>query len=510
MSRTNTSHRYRLLLGWSLLAGCAILAALWFSADRQAAGQDRGTPAADNGVAKAESLSRAFRSAAKQVMPTVVTIRTKVKPQTPRSSQAPGPRENPFKGTPFEDFFDEFENHPGFRMPDRSPRQGLGSGVVIDPKGVVLTNNHVVEGADEVLVELGDGRQLKATDIHTDPQTDLAVLRIEVDEALPAARLGDSDKLEIGDWVIAVGNPFELELTVSAGIISAKGRALSAGRRANFLQTDAAINPGNSGGPLVNLAGEVVGINTAIASNTGTYNGIGFAIPANLAKWVTSQLIEKGTVQRAYLGVAIAELDSQVAAQLGVDVRRGVLVNEVYPDTPAARAGIKAGDVILRFSGHPVSNPRELQAAVERAPTDSRQDVDVIREGKRQTLQVVLKALPEDFGLAARPRSMPSDSDTETYASDDLGLEVGELTETLAKKLGYDNVKGVLIVEVDPAGLAAGAGIDEGMVILRVGQQSVASLADFRKAMKSVSLEQGVLLLVRTPQGNRFVVLQST
>ena len=219
-------------------------------------------------------------------------IRTVTRPQPAAEDQADNtqPRENPFKGTPFEDFFrDEL---PGFRgMPRVPQRQGLGSGVIIDPSGIILTNNHVIDGADEVIVELADGREFRANDVRTDPQTDLAVLRIKVDEPLPAAQLGDSAAMDIGDWVLAIGCPFELDLTVSAGIISGKGRALAAGRRANFLQTDAAINPGNSGGPLVNLDGEVVGINTAIASSTGTYQGVGFAIPSDLAKWVMAQLI---------------------------------------------------------------------------------------------------------------------------------------------------------------------------------------------------------------------------
>jgi len=510
MNRKPIAGNYRWVLAGALFAATVLLGVLWLETDHQAVGQDRAAPAVDNGVAKAESLSRAFRSAAKQVLPTVVTVRASVKPKVIEGPRGRGDlRENPFEGTPFEDFFRDFEDVPGFRFPERIPRrEGLGSGVIIDPKGVILTNNHVVEEADEVWIKLADGRELKATDIRTDKETDLAVLRIEVDEPLPAARLGNSDALEIGDWVIAVGNPFELEQTVSAGIISGKGRSIAAGRRANFLQTDAAINPGNSGGPLVNLSGEVIGINTAIASRTGVYNGIGFAIPSNLAKWVTAQLIDKGKVERAYLGVAITELDNRVAEQLGVDPRRGVLVSEVFPDSPAAKAGFKAGDVILSFAGQAVSNPRELQALVERSPAGSQQKAEVIRNGKRETLGVVVKPLPEDFAAAARPgRVTPG---APSHRNEDLGLEVGELTDELAKKLGYEGFQGVLITEVDPAGLAAGAGLDEGMLILRVGRTPVASIDDFQKAMKGASLKQGVLLLVRTPEGNRFVVIQSS
>ena len=214
--------------------------------------------------------------------------------------------------------------------------RGSGTGFIVGRNGLLLTNNHVVEGADQVTVELSDGREFKAATIETDPESDLAVVKLADAKDLPTAKLGNSDKLEIGDWVIAIGNPFELETTVSAGIISGKGRELGSIRRAQFLQTDAAINPGNSGGPLINLEGEVVGINTAIASNSGGYQGIGFAIPANLARWVTDQLIAKGKVERAYIGVQMGPLDARMASKLGVKDRAGVLVNDVVPGSPAA------------------------------------------------------------------------------------------------------------------------------------------------------------------------------
>jgi serine protease Do len=510
MNRKRVTGNYRWLFAGTFFAMAVALGWLWLQPGHLAVGQDRTLPAADSGLAKAESLSRAFRGAAKQVLPTVVTIRATSRPKTIENSRSPGgSRENPFKGTPFEDFFRDFEDTPGFRMPNQMPRrEGLGSGVIIDSQGVILTNNHVVEGADEVMVKLADGREVKATDIRTDKETDLAVLRIQVDESLPAARLGDSDALEIGDWVIAVGNPFELEQTVSAGIISGKGRSIAAGRRANFLQTDAAINPGNSGGPLVNLRGEVIGINTAIASRTGVYSGIGFAIPSNLARWVTKQLIDKGEVERAYLGVSITELNGRIAEQLGVDPRKGVLISEVFPDSPAAKAGFEAGDIILSFAGEPVSSPRELQALVERSQAGSEQRAEIVRSGKRQTLGVVVKPLPKDFGMAARPGGLTPKAPT--HKSENLGLEVGELTAELAKKLGFEGFQGVVITEVEPNGVAAEAGLDEGMLILRVGQKSVTSIDEFEKAVKGASLKEGVLLLVRTSQGNRFVVLQGS
>ncbi len=477
---------------------------------RGATGQDQfPSAAADrNGVEKAQSLSRAFRAAAKRVIPTVVKIKTTVKSVRGEENRVPG--ENPFKDTPFEDFFRD--DVPGFRLHPRIPqRRGIGSGVIVDPGGIILTNNHVVEGADEVLVELADGRQFKATDIKNDEQTDLAVLRIPA-KGLPAAALGDSDAMEIGDWVIAVGNPFELEVSVSAGIISGKGRPLAAAQRTNFLQTDAAINPGNSGGPLVNLDGQVIGINTAIASSTGGYQGVGFAIPINLAKWVTGQLVKSGSVQRAYLGVGIGEINARVARALGIEHNRGVLVSEVLPNTPAAAAGFREGDVILSFAGRKVNGPRQLQEIVERSPVGSKQKVEILRDRKRQTLTVVVRPLPGD--LAAPSRSSrgndPGTDDSPAYYNKELGLGIGDLTAPLAERLGYKGFSGVLVTQVERDGMAALAGIREGMLILRVGRKPVGSVEQFKAALKGKSLEKGILLLVRIENGNRFVVLQKS
>lgn len=504
MKRIDAIRRHRWWIALGLLATVGMVAA----ATQGLSSADEKQVADPAAVAQARELSRAFRGAALRVQPTVVKIQTLVKAKRVDSLKAPLREENPFKGTPFEDFFDD--DWPGFRFRQFvPPRKGVGSGVIIDSKGTILTNNHVVAGADEVLIELPDGRQFKGTDIKTDEQTDLAVVQVRAKEPLPAAVLGNSDELEIGDWVLAVGNPFELDGTVSAGILSGKGRALRAGKRTDFLQTDAAINPGNSGGPLVNLEGKVVGINTAIASSTGGYQGVGFAIPINVAKWVTAQLVEKGTVERAYLGVGITEIDGQLAEQLGVPRGKGVVVSEVFPNTPAASAGFEVGDVIVSFAGRPVSNPRELQAIVERASAGSKQIAKILRDGKPRTLSVVVKPLPGDFGLASG-RADRAPGQGPGFRSDPLGLEVGELTEPVAEQLGYEGFSGVLITDVDVDGLAAQAGLAEGMLILRVGNKPVKSVDDFKSALKDMSLEDGVLLLVRTSAGNRFVVLKSS
>jgi len=521
-------HRHRWLAVGSLIVVVGLGSTLW----RGAIGQDRpgaGLPvlqAAETDiptvvdpevVAHAKSLSRAFRAVAKAVQPTVVKITTSTKPQRngPQRSGSPRntPQGNPFKGTPFEDFFGD-QDMPGFqfRHPQVPRRQsGVGSGVIIDPKGIILTNNHVVDGAGEVTIDLPDGRQYKAVEIKTDEQTDLAVVMIKPDEPLPAATMGDSDRMEIGDWVLAIGNQFELEGTVTAGIISAKGRSLASSQRAELLQTDAAINPGNSGGPLVNLDGHVIGISTAIASTTGGYQGVGFAIPINLAKWVTAQLIESGQVRRAYLGVQISEIDSQLATKLGVRPGEGVVVAEIFPDTPAADAGFEIGDIIRTFAGHPVTNPRELQEAVERSQPGTKQRVDIVRNRKPDTLSVVVKPLPKDFGMAGGPSlGQGRTEDASGYTNDDLGLDVGDLTEELAEQLGYEGFSGVVITGVDIDGIAAEAGISEGMLVLKVGSKVVKSVADFKAAMKGESLKEGILLLIRAKDSNRFIVLQKS
>ncbi len=470
-------------------------------------------PADKETKAHANALSRAFRKAAEVAMPSVVTVRSKIKAKVVKRELRgrQGPQDNPFKGTPFEDFFGgDREGFHNFQFPSQQPREGMGSGVIIDKAGIVLTNNHVVAGADEVIVHLADGREYKGYDIKTDDQTDLAVVRIKATDDLPVAAMGDSDNLEIGDWVIAVGNPFELEQTVSAGIISGKGRELGSIRRAKFLQTVAAINPGNSGGPLVNLDGEVVGINTAIATNTGSFNGIGFAVPVNLAKWVIPQLVKEGKVQRAYLGVAIGEISKELAEQFGVERNSGVLVSEVFPGSPAAEAGLKVGDVIKSFAGSAVHNPRELQELVERTTLGTKSKLEVLRDGKSIEVQVASKSLPKDFGRLASDEGSSSDeeSDPALVESAELGLDVTDLTADQAEQLGFQGLSGALVAKADPNGAAFAQGVRPGMLILKVGKQEIKSATEFEAAVKKESLKDGILLLVRTKAGNRFVVLQ--
>jgi len=470
--------------------------------------------AADDSLATAQALvhanalSTAFRNAAEIATPSVVVVRSAVKPKEVRG-RGPAGRGNPFKGTPFEGMFPdglpeglEF-NLPEGRMPGRS---GVGSGVIVSDDGLVITNNHVVEGADEVVVELADGREFKAAEIKTDPDSDLAVVKLEDARGLPVAKLGDSDKLSIGDWVIAIGNPFELETTVSAGIISGKGRELGSIRRAQFLQTDAAINPGNSGGPLVNLAGEVVGINTAIASSSGGYQGIGFAIPVNLAKWVTGQLIDKGTVERAFIGVQMGPLDRRMAEKLNVKDRKGVLVSDVVPDSPAAAAGVQPLDVITGFDGRAIEGPRALQEVVERSEIGRPHTLTVFRDGKSVTLKINVKPLPGELASARPPRGPEPEAGEETFYSESFGIEVREKGGVAED--AYPDHEGVLVDRVDADGLAAEAGIGPGMLVRKVGRTPVTNIAEFAAAIEQESAAEGVVLQIRTPRGNSVVLLK--
>ncbi len=377
---------------------CLALAAPW-GVGVPLSAQDDMTVAINN----ARGLSRAFRQAAETALPSVVMLITRSKPESIRGDG---------------DLRRLLEN-PRFRgllpdpLPGESPegqaesptiKTGVGSGVIIDASGIILTNNHVVQGADEIVARLENGLELKVLDVKTDPMSELAIVRIKPDPGQPlqAARLGESEPLQIGDWVIAIGNPFELEATVSAGIISGKGRGIDKVRRGKLLQTDAAINPGNSGGPLVDLEGQVVGINTAIASMSGGYQGIGFAIPIDRAKWIAQELLTQGRVRRASLGIGIEELSTEAALKLKLPSRAGVFVREVLPGSPADAAGLKINDVIVEFAGQRTPGPRDLQDLVEQKPIGSQQSVKVMRDGTPVTVSVTLQELKED-ALRRRP-----------------------------------------------------------------------------------------------------------
>ena len=417
---------------------------------------------------------------------------------------------NPFEGTPFERFFKDAPMGKGYRfqMPpmERQPMAGIGSGVIIDPSGVILTNNHVVAGNGEVTVRLYDGREYKASKVYADPKTDIAVVQIQGAKDLVSAKLGDSDKMAVGDWVLALGEPFGLESSVTAGIISALHRGIGIASRENFLQTDAAMNPGNSGGPLVNLDGEVIGINTAISSRTGGNDGIGFAVPINMAKWVANQLEHGGKVHRAYLGVGIQPVTAALASQFNVKPREGLVVTEVYPNTPASKAGLKSGDVILEYAGATVSSPQELQTAVEQSKIGQPQPMTIIRDGSRMQLSFTPQEQPGNFGVAGR--SMRESPDAQISQLDKLGLEIGTLKAPVAEQLGMRGVEGVVITNVRSGSPAERAGLEGGMVITQVNRHPVKTVDEATKAMEPQGTSHSLLLLVRTAEGSRFIVVQ--
>ncbi len=339
-------------------------------------------------VSAAEPGARpdSFAAIVEAVKPAVVNI------STTQAARGQGPR----GADPFREFL---ERYFGESLPREEPRQSLGSGLIVEPDGYVLTNNHVVENASKIMVRLSDEEEYEARVVGRDPRTDLALLKIQARRRFPAVKLGDSDGLRVGDWVLAIGNPFGLEQTVTAGVVSAKGRVIGAGPYDDFIQTDAAINPGNSGGPLFNTRGEVVGVNTAIFSQTGGSVGIGFAIPINLAKELVPQLKAKGRVSRGWLGVAIASVTPDVAKKLNLQTRAGALVAEVVQRGPAALAGIRAGDLIVGFDGKRIERANDLPRLAAKASAGSQVEVQVLRAGKEITLRVKLGELPEE-----RPR----------------------------------------------------------------------------------------------------------
>lgn len=471
---------------------------------------------------QANTLSDAFRNSADKVLPAVVSIRNEVQPKLAKADRGERSESRTQRGArpqlpkgfgeldPFlKRFFEEIPEGGGVFEAPQGPRLSSGSGVIIDPSGIILTNNHVVAGGGKITVRLHDGREFTASDVKTDPNTDLAIVRIKAGASLPTAALGNSDRMRIGDWVLAIGQPFGLENTVTKGIVSAMGRAVGITRYDEFIQTDAAINPGNSGGPLVNLQGEVIGINTAINSSSGGFQGVGFAIPVNLAKWVSTQLVKEGKVHRAYLGVGIQKIDQSIASQLELPSQHGALVTEVQPDSPAAKAGFQPQDVIVEFGGSKISSPGQLTGVVSRSPINSNQKVEVLRSGKHVNLTVNLREMPTNYGeKAVRPTESEGEG-TETKHYDKLGLQVGPLTSDVAKQLGISGMSGVVITAVEDGSPADKAGLAPSQVITQVGRKSVKSVAEFEAEAKNASPEKGVLLLVRSAESSRFVVLKS-
>lgn len=459
-------------------------------------------------VQSTEGFAYAFRDVAKKTLPSIVSIRTLSKAHTVETGGTGG------GGLDEMMLPDIFKSDPRlqelFRNQGRGGRRnvpaqrGMGSGFIIDSSGLVMTNNHVVDGADEVVVTLQDGREFIAKDIRTDPRTDVAVLRIDATN-LPALRLGNSDESQVGDWVMAIGSPFGLDTSVTAGIVSGKGRGMGLTDREDFIQTDAAVNPGNSGGPLINLQGEVIGINTAISSRSGGYDGVSFAVPINMAQWVSKQLVNGGTVHRAYLGTMIQPVTHELAGQFQATAGKGVLVRKVMPGSPAEKAHLEPGDVILSVNGVGVNDPRSLQSAVEQLPIGKTFPLVVLREGKEVNLSIETQEMPEKV---AKGQNEESPAKPKGEAFENLGLTVKPLTADEAKKLGQAQ-GGIVVAQVDDDSPAAAAGIQPGDVIERVGNAPVSTVENFRDQLKSSwSDAKGVILHLRNSEGKRFVLVK--
>ena len=463
-----------------------LLALILMAGQPTAGAQERGEAA----IAAASSLGDAFAAVAERTLPAVVTI-------TSERVVSMGDR---FRGTPFDGLFERFgrNDHP------REYRQrGLGSGFIVSADGILLTSSHVVHETENIRVMLLDDREFDAEIVGTDPETDVAVLRIQSAEPLPYLDLGSSDDMRVGKWVLALGNPFGVPLqgTVTAGIVSAKGRSrIGLASYEDFIQTDAAINPGNSGGPLVNLRGQVIGINTAIASRTGGYQGVGFAIPIDLARHVMRSLIDEGRVVRGWLGVYIQDLDGNLREALGSDIRGGALVSEVMDDSPAEEAGIEAGDILIEINGRPLQDVDDLRLRVAGMVPGTIATFTLLRDGNRQRAAVEIAERESENLLALAGE----------HAADvpDLGFEVENLNDEWLDELGLDQeTRGVVVTEIERGADAARAGLRPGNVIIEADRRAVESVQQLRQIIGVLQPGETLLLYVITGTARRFVAI---
>lgn len=478
--RTGPLRRVILVLGLLLPLGAAFLVT-GFLTSSQAVSQ-----------AQTPMIPASFAEVAAKASPAVVNISTvKTVKGGGRGFRFHGPQ------GPDDSLNDFFEKFFGGQAPNRPHKQrSMGSGFIISPEGLIVTNNHVIDGADKVTVRMSDEREFEAKVLGRDPKTDLALIKITTKADLPYLELGDSSKkkLKIGDWVVAIGNPFGLEHTVTAGILSARGRVIGAGPYDDFLQTDASINPGNSGGPLLNLNGEVVGINTAIVAGG---SGIGFAIPANMARGIVAQLEKKGRVTRGWLGVMIQSITPELAKSFGLKEETGALVADVTSGGPAEKSGIKRGDVIVSFDGKKIKEWSDLPIIVAETGVGAEVKVKIIRDGKEKNITVRIAALDEKR-IAAAPAKAGG-----------LGLTVKELTPELAKRLGLSETKGVVITGIADGSPAAESGLKPGDVIIEINRKTVKDISDYRRGMEGIEKGDTALFLVRRGAGALFFTLKA-
>jgi serine protease Do len=431
-----------------------------------------------------------FVSLTKQLSPAVVNVSTTRANSRTRVSPNPFGQEDRQR-----ELWERFFDGPLPRGPSR--QSALGSGFILNREGLILTNNHVVEDAEKIVVRLSDEREFEAKVVGRDPKTDIAVIKIHAEVNLPTAPLGDSDRLEVGEWVLAIGNPFGLEHTVTSGIVSAKGRYIGAGPYDNFIQTDASINPGNSGGPLINMKGEVVGINTAIFSRGGGNIGIGFTIPINLVKELLPQLKEKGKVTRGWMGVVIQRVTPAIAESLGLGKATGALVADVTKGGPADQGGMRVGDLIIEFDGRKVKESKDLPIIVARTPVGRNVSTKVLREGEEVVLSVTIGELKEKqlFDSPKRERK--------------LGLTVQEVTPQIAESLGREGTGGVVVSSIEPGGPGADAGFRPKDVILEIDRQRIGDLKDFRSATDKIKKGKSILVLVQRGETTLFLAVKN-
>lgn len=445
-------------------------------------------------VAAIQKASVAFTRVAKTAIPTVVFIKVE---QTVTTSASPFDYNNPFEL--FED--DMFRRFFGHRFPQMKPSKkyrqtGWGSGFIISEEGHILTNHHVVGEADKIEVRLKDGREFEAEIVGTDPKSDIALIKAKGADNLPVLPLGDSGKLEIGEWVMAVGNPFGLSHTLTVGVVSAKGRtSVGITDYEDFIQTDAAINPGNSGGPLINLRGEVVGINSAIFTRSGGYMGIGFAIPINMVKTIKEQLIANGKVDRGYLGLGVQELTQELARYFNLENTDGVIIAQIDDDSPAEKYGLERGDVLLEIDGKPVKNVGTFKNIIALAIPGTEVEVKIIRNGELHSIRVPLGSVAETEANRLEPQDL----------IERLGFIIQELTDEAASQLGYEEIDGVLISNVKTGSPAALAGLRPGMLIIEVNRSNVSSVSEFSKAIQASKKSKKLLLLVRDSRFVRYI-----
>ncbi|MCW5698228.1 MAG: DegQ family serine endoprotease [Rhodospirillales bacterium] len=460
--------------------------------------------------AAARSGPEGFADLIEEASPAVVQITaTGSAPMRHSMEGSSTPLPDQFGEGPFKEFFERFfhdraPNGPHGKTDPMPPAKAAGSGFIIDQAGIVVTNNHVIRGADDIQITLKDGRSVAAKIIGTDEKTDLAVLKVESDGPLPVVRWGNSDDTRVGDWVVAVGNPYGLEGTVTAGIVSARGRDLGSGPYDDFIQIDAPINRGNSGGPLFDGSGEVIGVNTAIFSPNGGNVGIGFAIPSNIAAQVVAELREKGVVERGFLGVMIQPVTPEIAETLGLGEARGALVAQVTDQSAAARAGIERGDIVLRFAGQDIQEPRDLSRSVASADVGERKDIDLWRGGKQMTLSVELGRLPNETAAA-----QTDEAGGRQLA--ELGITVAPLDDNTRSRFDIeDGANGVVIVGVDEATDAARKGLRPGDVIAVANQRPVSTPADLLDIVDQAKTTErrAVLLLIERTGKSRFVAVR--